>query len=217
MKLYFVRHGQTLWNRQGIFQGASLNPSLLDDGKDDVIALGHRLKTTNFDAIFSSDLNRALETAQLINQENHHPKPIETSPHLREWGLGNLEGKKIDLMQAIYPRQIHAFSHNLSCFNNDIFDAESVYQVTHRIAQFVTQLNSKTLDSVLIVGHGASLAAGIGHLLGYSTAQLRRHGRLDNASLTILESQDMMTFQLLTWNDTSHIQEPEKLVLQKQA
>ncbi|TWS94195.1 histidine phosphatase family protein [Streptococcus sp. sy018] len=213
MKIYFVRHGQTIWNRQGIFQGTSLNPSLLEDGKEDIIALGQHLRAIDFDAIFSSDLTRALETAQLINQENHQPKSIEISPQLREWGLGNLEGKKISLMQAIYPRQIYAFTHNLSCFNNDIFDAESVYQVTQRIANFVTQLDPEKYDTVLIVGHGASLAAGIGHLLGYSTAQLRRHGRLDNASLTILESQDMVNFQLLSWNDTSHFQVKEELAL----
>lgn len=217
MKLYFVRHGQTLWNRQGVFQGAGLNPSLLEDSKHEVIALGQRLKTIDFDAIFSSDLTRALETAQLINQENNQPKSIEISPLLREWDLGNLEGKKIDLMQAIYPRQIQAFRHNLSCFNNDIFDAESVYQVTHRIANFVKQLDPNQLEHVLVVGHGAALVAGIGHLLGYNTSQLRRHGKLDNASLTVLESHDMTNFQLLSWNDMSHLQTQEELLLQKQA
>ncbi|MGT2925952.1 histidine phosphatase family protein [Streptococcus cuniculipharyngis] len=216
MKLYFVRHGETLWNRQGMFQGASIDASLLEDSLPEIIQLGQALKNIPFNRIFSSDLRRAVETAQLINQENLHPKKIEEIPQLREWRLGSLEGQKISLMKAIYPKQIHAFTHNLACFNHDMFDAESVYQVSHRIADFVKSLDYQQLDHVLIVGHGASLVAGMGELLGYSPARLRQHGGLANASLSVLETTNGQDFSLLSWNDKSYLDETEPLAVVQQ-
>lgn len=215
MKLYFVRHGQTLWNRRGMFQGSGIDADLLEDSLDEIVSLGQSLQAVDFDRVFSSDLRRAVETAQLINQENRQPKTIEQSDQLREWYLGNLEGQKISLMQAIYPRQIHAFTHNLACFHNDTFNAESVYQVTQRMSKFVKGLDHQQLDHVLIIGHGASLVAGIGHLLGYPYSQLRQRGGLDNASLTILETHDGQTYDLLTWNDKSYLEQEQELILQK--
>lgn len=212
MKLYFVRHGETLWNRRGMFQGASIDASLLEDGIDDVIQLGQALKAIPFDRVFASDLRRAVETAELIMQENDQPRPIEESAQLREWHLGNLEGQKISLMQAIYPRQIHAFTNNLACFNHDLFNAESVYQVSHRMTDFIASLDTSQLEHVLIVGHGASLVAGMGTLLGYSPARLRQHGGLRNASLSILETKDGQHFDLLAWNDKSYLTDKEELV-----
>ena len=100
-----------------------------------------------------------------------------------------------------------AFRHNLAQFNNSMFDAESVYRVTHRVSNFVKSLQKETAQNILIVGHGATLTASIQTLLGCEPAQLRRDGGLDNASVTILETKDFESFKLLKWNDTSYKKE----------
>lgn len=136
--------------------------------------------------------------------ENDSPVQITCSKALREWDLGNLEGQKISLVCAIYPKQMEAFRHNLAQFNNSMFEAESVYQATQRILNFVKSLKDKKEENVLIVGHGATLTAAIQRLLGFESSQLRRGGGLDNSSLTILETDDFSHFNLLKWNDTSY-------------
>lgn len=203
MKIYLIRHGKTQWNLEGRFQGASGDSPLLPEAKKSVKKLGQTLADIPFDAIYSSDLHRAITTAEIISQEHHPPLLVQKEASLREWDLGTLEGQKISIMEAIYPKQMEAFSHNLARFDHNAFDAESVYHTTQRIGHFIKSLYGKK-DSILIVGHGASLTAAIRSLLGYEYAKLRQNGGLDNASITILETNDGQDFKLITWNDTSY-------------
>lgn len=207
MKLYFVRHGKTEWNLEGRFQGSSGDSPLLESSIPEVRLLGQSLSNITFDVIYSSDLKRALDTALIINQENQTPTDIYVTPQLREWQLGRLEGQKINLMSDIYPTQMEAFFHNLACFDASIFEAETVFETTHRIEHFIKSLADQHLEHVLIVGHGANLTASINHLLGYERGQLRHNGGLHNASLTILETHNFSDFDLLTWNDKSYLEE----------
>ena len=205
MKLYFVRHGKTEWNLEGRFQGSNADSPLLPEALEDIAELGDYLSTVAFDKVYSSDQKRAYDTAQLLIDKNAKDIPVETSQCLREWNLGILENKKISNMEAIYPKQMYAFRHNLAQFNATQFKAESVFQVTHRIADFVKDLKELQTENILIVGHGASMTAAIRHLLGFPAAQLRRAGGLSNSSVTILETEDFEQFNLITWNDTAFL------------
>ncbi len=204
MKIYFVRHGKTEWNLEGRFQGASGDSALLSESYQDLEKLGKYLAEIPFDAIFSSDLQRAQVTAQEIAKVNHHCQTVLTTPQLREWNFGTLEGSKMAIFRSIYPKQARALKHNLALFDNDLFEAESVHQVTQRMVDFVQSLKGQDIDKVLIVSHGAILTASIHHLLGFTPAQLRHRGGLDNASISILETTDFEHFTELAWNDTSY-------------
>ena len=186
MKLYFVRHGRTVWNQEGRFQGASGDSPLLPESIETLKQLGQYLKEIPFDQIYSSDL------------------PLESVPNLREWQLGKLEGLKIATLEAIYPQQIKAFRSNLAQFDTQMFGAESLYSTTQRTIQFIKSLKDSPAERILIVGHGANLTASLRTLLGYKEPLLRKDGGLANASLTILETYDFETFALDTWNDTSY-------------
>ncbi|HFI0067656.1 TPA: histidine phosphatase family protein [Streptococcus suis] len=204
MKIYFVRHGKTEWNLEGRFQGYSGDSALLPESYQDLEKLGKYLAEIPFDAIFSSDLQRAQVTAQEIAKVNHHCQTVLATPQLREWNFGRLEGSKMAIFRAIYPKQAWALKHNLALFDNDLFEAESVRQVTQRMVDFVQSLKGQDIDKVLIVSHGAILTASIHHLLGFTPAQLRHRGGLDNASISILETTDFEHFTELAWNDTSY-------------
>lgn len=207
MLLYFVRHGKTTWNAEGRFQGASGDSPLLETSYNDIAQLGQRLSHVHFDKIFSSDLKRANDTAQLILKYHQNPNQnIIPTKALREWDLGKLEGQKIRLISDIYPSQMHAFYHNLALFKAQMFEAESVFQATNRLRQLLQEQAINQGDNLLFVGHGAHLTASIRSLLGYEPALLRAEGGLDNTSLTILETDDFKQYQLRVWNDTSHIE-----------
>lgn len=204
MKLYFVRHGRTVWNLEGRFQGAGGDSPLLPESIDTLKELGQYLKDISFDKIYSSDLPRAVKSAEIIQSQLTNPCPLESVPELREWHLGKLEGLKIATLNAIYPQQIQAFRTNLAKFDTTMFEAESLYSTTQRTTQFIKSLKDSKTEQLLLVGHGANLTASIRTLLGYNEALLRKNGGLDNASLTILETNDFEKFTLKTWNDTSY-------------
>lgn len=204
MKLYFVRHGRTVWNLEGRFQGASGDSPLLSESIDILKQLGQHLKEIPFDTIYSSDLPRAVKSAEIIQSQLQTPCPLESIPDLREWHLGKLEGLKIATLNAIYPQQIEAFRSNLAQFDTKMFEAESLYSTTQRTIQFIKSLKESSAERILIVGHGANLTASLRTLLGYKEAHLRKGGGLANASLTVLETDDFETFTLERWNDTSY-------------
>ena len=204
MKLYFVRHGRTLWNLEGRFQGASGDSPLLSESVDILKQLGQHLKEIPFDTIYSSDLPRAVKSAEIIQSQLQSPCPLKSIPDLREWQLGKLEGLKIATLNAIYPQQIKAFRSNLAQFDTRMFEAESLYSTTQRTIQFIKSLKESPAERILIVGHGANLTASLRTLLGYKEAHLRKDGGLANASLTVLETDDFETFTLERWNDTSY-------------
>ena len=204
MKLYFVRHGRTVWNLEGRFQGASGDSPLLSESIDILKQLGQHLKEIPFDTIYSSDLPRAVKSAEIIQSQLQSPCPLKSIPDLREWQLGKLEGLKIATLNAIYPQQIKAFRSNLAQFDTRMFEAESLYSTTQRTIQFIKSLKESPAERILIVGHGANLTASLRTLIGYKEAHLRKEGGLANASLTVLETDDFETFTLERWNDTSY-------------
>ncbi|HEM2713411.1 TPA: histidine phosphatase family protein [Streptococcus suis] len=204
MKIYFVRHGKTEWNLEGRFQGYSGDSALLPESYQDLEKLGKYLTEIPFDAIYSSDLQRAHSTAVEIAKANHHCQKVETKSGFREWNFGRLEGTKIGLFRDIYPRQYHAFKNNVAIFQADLFDGETVVQATNRFINTLKESINETDNTILVVSHGAILTSSIRTLLGFPPALLRHQGGLDNASVTILETSDFENFTELAWNDTSY-------------
>ncbi len=92
MKLILTRHGETVENRNGILQGQKFG-TLSKKGVMQAKKLALRLKNKKIDAVYSSDLARAKNTAKEILA--FHPKtPLHLSKNLRETFLGKYAGKK---------------------------------------------------------------------------------------------------------------------------
>lgn len=90
---YIVRHGQTLLNSLYRAQGWSDSP-LTGAGENTAKKLGNSLKGIDFDAAYSSDLSRAVQTAELILSANGNTNiPIQKDIRLREWCLGSMEAE----------------------------------------------------------------------------------------------------------------------------
>ena len=64
-RIYMTRHGETVWNAEGRIQGHT-DIDLSPRGRTQAQALGQRLEDVDFDAVYSSDLIRARETADII-------------------------------------------------------------------------------------------------------------------------------------------------------
>jgi probable phosphoglycerate mutase len=99
-ELLFIRHGETDWNRQQRFQG-QIDVPLNATGREQAARLAARLAGDRHDALFSSDLQRARQTAEpLAAAWSATAVPV---PGLREQSFGVLEGLDVPTIQARHP------------------------------------------------------------------------------------------------------------------
>lgn len=129
MKLYFVRHGETVWNTMGIFQGIKNSP-LTELGKEQTRKLKEKLKDINFTHFYSSPLGRALETMNILTEDRQNVK-IDIISEFREINMGEMEGIPRKDFEATHPVQFNNLWNNgkeydPSEFNGETF--ESVYK-----------------------------------------------------------------------------------------
>ena len=96
--LYFIRHGETNWNREKKIQGGDQDTELNETGRIQSLMTGkylcrHQTETSRFDCIISSPLKRAKETATIISEELGFQEEIILDPNLKEVICGEISGK----------------------------------------------------------------------------------------------------------------------------
>ncbi len=94
VRVILVRHGETDWNQERRVQGSGSDRELTETGKQQAESIGLRLKPERIQAIYSSPLRRALDTAQAIAR--HHQVEMQIEPSLNEIYAGELEGILIE-------------------------------------------------------------------------------------------------------------------------
>lgn len=135
MKLYFARHAQTNTS-SGI-----LNPPLNEAGKEQAKKLADALKDVTFDAIISSPLARALQTAEIVNK--HHQLSVHAHPEWREIETG----AQVDLATW---NDLFNFDKNIQLENG-----ESLTAFFKRVYAAIDALKQNYKDkTILVVAHG---------------------------------------------------------------
>ncbi|MBO5924059.1 MAG: histidine phosphatase family protein [Lentisphaeria bacterium] len=198
-----IRHGQTASNRDGIIQG-QWNIPLDELGVLQAKAAATRLSRWQFDAAFSSDLDRAMVTARTI-LANHSNITLTPTAALREWNLGFMQGRKIAELQAEYPEIMAAFRSD--CDDLLIPEGESLKDFQTRVSDFINDIAKNYQGKrVLLVSHGGAMQRMLKHTTGGIKAPNVRPF-CSNASLAIFRCKEAVNWQLVTWNDTAHLEE----------
>src|SRR5205809_708167 len=112
-QVIIVRHGQTQWNLKLIRQG-HLDSPLTEKGMAQAKALAQRLAQEKFNALYSSDLGRAVQTAEMIAAVTGHE--IVTDARLRERNLGVFQGLNGDEIKEKFPEE-YRFHRSLEFMN----------------------------------------------------------------------------------------------------
>lgn len=172
-ELWLLRHGQTDWNLTGRWQGqASHAPGLNDMGYAQALAVRDQLKDARLSAIYSSDLLRSRQTAELLAEPLGLTVTLE--PRLREIDLGAWEGMLSDAIESKYPQELAERAHDP--LHARAPQGESPLEVEERVIAAVTDIAEKYPDdSVLIVSHGVSLAVIICHAQGFPMDEVYEH------------------------------------------
>jgi alpha-ribazole phosphatase len=153
MNLLLIRHGQTNWNLEQRFQGQSDIP-LNETGRKQAQSLAERLAAEHFDAIYSSDLQRATETANIITQMSGCKPDLR----LREVNFGDWEGLTYDEIKAKHPAVLSAWENDI--FKNAPPHGETLEGLAVRVQSMLDELREKHEDqNILIVAHGGVLQA----------------------------------------------------------
>jgi broad specificity phosphatase PhoE len=107
--LYLIRHGETTWNVEGRYQG-QLDPPLTEQGRQQAETTAIQLATIGFEAIYSSDLARAYQTALPLAAKTG--LPIQRDARLREIDQGDWEGVLIGDIRVRWAQELYGWEHD---------------------------------------------------------------------------------------------------------
>lgn len=199
-KIYLIRHGEADGNLYRRMQGQYDAP-LTDLGYAQVEALGKRFRDIPIDAVYSSDLYRAMYTASSLCI----PKrlPLYTDPRLKEVNVGIWEDAPFGEAWRTHPREMHDF-----IFASDrwrLEGAETFCQVAERgCAALMDIIARHPGQSVAVCSHGCMIMAILAQLF-YGMDHMSQAGHSENTAVTLLTWEDGV-FHLKFKHDTRHLE-----------
>lgn len=162
LRLYLIRHGQTLWNKELRYNG-STDTALTALGERQAAALGARLRTTHLAAIVTSDRQRAIRTA--INIVEGRDIELTSDPLWREVDFGQAEGMRWAEVVERFPTSARAWAENHPAARMP--GGESLLDVEQRVVEALRRLIGLIPQgNVAIVAHGGPLRVALCHLVG---------------------------------------------------
>ena len=180
--VYLIRHGATEGSSLKRYKG-SLNVPLSEEGERQVEATSLLLRDIPLKAVYTSTLQRAIKSAEVIaSHHNLAPTPIHG---LRERGFGVWEGISYDEIREKYPSEFEAWADNPLRFSP--MGGESTLEVKGRVIQALAEiLSGHNGDAIAIVAHGGVNRIMLCEFLGIPLENIFRIEQ-DFACLNIIE------------------------------
>ena len=194
MKLYIIRHGQSETNLKKCFTGWA-QVKLTEQGEADAKSVRPMLEKIRFDKIYSSDLIRAMRTAELAIPGC----PYEATPLLREVGMGSLE------LQPIAEVEADMKANNTSELGYAMYGGESKVQLRQRAKEFLELVQAQNCGTVAAFSHWGFIGAVLDEVFGIVLPKMRMVCK--NCTVCILEYEKEQ-WKLHSWiNPNNDIEE----------
>jgi len=198
-EIVVIRHGETNWNREKRMQGQT-NSVLSERGRAQARAVGERMRNERFDVLYSSDLQRAHDTAKAIADATG--RTIVLDARLRERAFGVFEGLLHDEIKTRYPEEYARYrtrdpdytapgGETPRQFYERVMGCFEDLAVRHAGQRVVAVAHGLLLDSLYRASHGLDLA-------------VKRDRELINASLNTFRCVSGR-WEMVAWGDTSHL------------
>ena len=153
--IYLARHGETAWNREGRWQGQNDIP-LHDEGRQQARALAERLRGCGVTRVYTSDLLRARETADIVAAALGLA-PVTPDPDLRERCFGVFEGLTREECEATLGETWTRFVADRRCMPPGAEAEAAVLIRMRRALDRVVEGLASLSGAALIVSHGSAL------------------------------------------------------------
>ena len=197
MQLILIRHGETIWNKEGRVQGTS-DIELSAAGLEQAHKLALSLKDSPIDAIHASPLKRAFQTAEIIN--TFHQKEIEVHSELTEMDQGDFEGLTFKELMAHEKDFLHRWI--TDPVSMKMPKGESLAELQERAWQPIQKIIAGGKNA-LVVSHNFTIAVILCRLRKINLAEFR-NTCVDNASKTLITIRGGVAHLELI-NDVSHL------------
>ncbi len=200
LRLYFMRHGETVWNTERRYQGMT-DIELSEEGLRQAECAAKRFKNIRIDKIYASPLKRAMKTAEKIAAEKG--LEIISEDDFREIHFGEWEGKTVPELTEKYGESYTNFIREPHKYG---FPGEgSVENVINRIKPGIDKLIAEDEGNVLIVSHGGIIRLMIMYIMGLDSSWFTKMW-INNTGVSIVEIKNDRRL-LLTLNDSAHLAE----------
>jgi broad specificity phosphatase PhoE len=200
MRLLLIRHGETPWNRERRVQGCRSDTELSQRGREQAEKIALLLRKQRVDALYSSSLRRAVDTAKVIAQACG--LEVQVAYDLREIDAGELEGLSQEELRKRYEEFWKEWSQSDPCF--PLPGGESLEGLQRRTWGEIERIMERhPKETVAVVGHLLANLAIICRALGLDLSHLGRL-RQDSGAINVLEITRQGS-SLLQFNDTCHL------------
>ncbi len=200
MDLYLIRHGESVSNAEGRIQG-QLDVPLSDFGRRQAEAIAERLGGESIEAIISSPLKRAWETAEVSSRRLG--LPIISEPRLKEINVGIFQGKTREELKRTHAKELELWhSEDLDFV---VPGGESRRQLIARAEEALGDAAKLPYKRIAVFAHGRLLIGVVKHISNMSPKE--PPFSLQNGSITIVTAGPEGTFTLRAMDQISHLRE----------
>ncbi len=207
MKVYLVRHGQSLGNENGVFQPS--DTSLSTFGKKQAKTLAGRLKGISFDVIYSSPLARARQTSEIISKEVGRPievwEDIQETRNPKEVVALSRSSPRARKIKKLIRQNYHKGDWRYS-------DEETFNELNERGKKVIAHLlKHHKGQNVLIVSHAGMIKMILARMIFEDSLtpeiywNFKYHLWSKNTGITVCGYSKEYRWILETWNDTTHL------------
>lgn len=182
-KIILVRHGQTDMNKEQRYYGR-LDVPINDTGREQARKARQNLIDfkIDYDMIYSSNLKRAYETAEIINYKNYEIKVDDT---IQEMDFGVFEGLSYKQIMATYPEEMQKLKDDWK--NYSYVTGENPYDMQKRAIKFLESID-KT-KNILIATHWGIICSLLSHLFSVGLLSYWKF-EVKNGGIVIIEFSD---------------------------
>lgn len=198
LRLYFMRHGETVWNTERRYQGMT-DIELSAEGFRQAQLAAERFKSIHIDKIYSSPLKRAMATAKPI-AENKGLEIIKEDA-FREIYFGEWEGMTVPDLTAKYGDNYINFIREPH--NYGFPGEQNIDKVIERIKPSIDRIIENEDGNVLIISHGGIIRLMIMYIMGLDNSWFTKMW-INNTGISIIELKKDRRL-MLTVNDSAHL------------
>jgi broad specificity phosphatase PhoE len=203
VRILLVRHGETVYNVEGRWQGQSDSP-LTERGRAQARELGRALAAEPITAVYSSDLGRASYTAAEVAAV--HQLEVVPDPRLREIHTGEWTGKAREEIDARWPGGLRAWATSPSRYV--LPGGESIQAAQERgLTFFAERMPAHAGQTVVVISHGAVGQAILVNAMGQGVDDLWLKDRVDNCQISRLEWTPEGGLELIELSDVRHLED----------
>jgi len=194
LKLYIVRHGETEWNVIKRFQG-QLNTPLTEKGMEKLKETGKNLENVLFEEVYTSELERTVNSAEIILNENRGYKSkkmeLKKLAELNEVYFGVWQGLKYEEVFLKYPEEANNYFYNVKNYKAENIKAENLKDALKRFLRGINKiLDSHKLGNILVVTHGTVFEMFINYVGNSSIFDIDERTLMGNGDYKIFSYED---------------------------